>query len=163
MRANPSIKHIFSELYHEKEQQKPGYRKIKMMDLLLFLSDLDAGDEILQTEYFSQAQVARSKQVAAYLTEDLCRHETIGQLADRFQISPTALKRCFKGVYGTSIYAYLKSYRMQEAQKLLLETELSVGEIAAKIGYENPNKFTSAFKKEYGVSPTGFKNRCPIG
>ncbi len=163
MRANPSIKYIFSELYHEKEQQKPGYRKIKMMELLLFLSDLDAGDEILQTEYFSQAQVARSKQVAAYLTEDLSRHETIGQLADRFQISPTALKRCFKGIYGTSIYAYLKSYRMQEAQKLLLETELSVGEIAAKIGYENPNKFTSAFKKEYGVTPTGFKNRCPIG
>ena len=52
---------------------------------------------------------------------------------------------------------------MQEAQKLLLETELTVGEIAAKIGYENPNKFTSAFKKTYGVTPTEFKKRCPIG
>ena len=97
------------------------------------------------------------------MTEDLSRHETIGQLAERFRISPTALKKCFKGVYGTSVYSYLRNYRMQEAQKLLLETELTVGEIAAKIGYENPNKFTSAFKKTYGVTPTEFKKRCPIG
>ena len=163
MRANPSIQHIFSELYQGREQQKPGYRKLKMLELLLFLSDLDAGKEILQTEYFSHAQVARSKEVAAYMTEDLSRHETIGQLAERFRISPTALKKCFKGVYGTSVYSYLRNYRMQEAQKLLLETELTVGEIAAKIGYENPNKFTSAFKKTYGVTPTEFKKRCPIG
>ena len=42
-------------------------------------------------------------------------------------------------------------------KKLLLETELSVTEIASKIGYENPNKFTSAFKGMYGCSPTEFR------
>ena len=42
-------------------------------------------------------------------------------------------------------------------KKLLLETESSVTEIASKIGYENPNKFTSAFKETYGSSPTEFR------
>ena len=39
----------------------------------------------------------------------------------------------------------------------LLETALSVTEIASKIGYENPNKFTSAFKEMYGSSPTEYR------
>lgn len=40
MRANESIEHIFSELYSIKENRKPGYLKIKVLELLLFLSDL---------------------------------------------------------------------------------------------------------------------------
>lgn len=54
-------------------------------------------------------------------------------------------------------HSYLRTYRLQVAKKLLLETESSVTEIASKIGYENPNKFTSAFKETYGSSPTEFR------
>ena len=157
MRANPSIEHIFSELYHVREKRKPGYMKIKMLELLLFLSDLNTADEVLQTDYFNQNQVALIKEVASYITEDLTTHHTIEQLSQKFEISTTALKKCFRGVYGTSVYSYLRTYRLQVAQKLLLETKLSVTDIASKIGYENPNKFTSAFKETYGSSPTEFR------
>lgn len=97
------------------------------------------------------------KAVASYITEDLTAHHTIEQLSQKFEISTTALKKCFRGVYGTSVYSYLRTYRLQVAKKLLLETESSVTEIASKIGYENPNKFTSAFKETYGSSPTEFR------
>ncbi|MDO4293252.1 MAG: AraC family transcriptional regulator [Eubacteriales bacterium] len=157
MRANPSIEHIFSELYHVREQRKPGYMKIKILELLLFLSDLNTAEEALQTDYFNQNQVALIKAVASYITEDLTAHHTIGQLSQTFEISATALKKCFRGVYGTSVYSYLRTYRLQAAKKLLAETELSVTEIASRIGYENPNKFTSAFKEMFGHSPTGFR------
>lgn len=133
MRANPSVK------------------------LLLFLSDLNTAEEVLQTDYFNQNQVALIKAVASYITEDLTAHHTIEQLSQKFAISTTALKKCFRGVYGTSVYSYLRTYRLQVAKKLLLETESSVTEIASKIGYENPNKFTSAFKETYGSSPTEFR------
>lgn len=101
----------------------------------------------MQTDYYNQNQVALIKAVASYITEDLTTHHTIEQLSQKFKISTTALKKCFRGVYGTSVYSYLRTYRLQVAQKLLLETELPVTEIASKIGYENPNKFTSAFKE----------------
>ncbi len=157
MRANPSIEHIFSELYHVREKRKPGYMKVKMLELLLFLSDLNTAEEVLQTDYFNQNQVALIKAVASYITEDLTAHHTIEQLSQKFAISTTALKKCFRGVYGTSVYSYLRTYRLQVAKKLLLETESSATEIASKIGYENPNKFTSAFKETYGSSPTEFR------
>lgn len=157
MRANPSIEHIFSELYHVREQRKPGYMKVKMLELLLFLSDLDTVKEVMQTDYFNQNQVRLIKEVAAFITKDLSMHYTIEQLSERFEISATTLKKCFRGVYGTSVYAYLRTYRLQTAQKLLMETQLQITEIANKIGYENPNKFTSAFRELYGVSPTEFR------
>ena len=157
MRANPSIEHIFSELYHIREQRKEGYMKIKILELLLFLSDLNTAEEVLQRNYYNQSQVALIKSVAAYIVEDLTVHHTIEQLSQKFKISTTALKNCFRGVYGTSIYSYLRTYRLQTAQKMLLETKLTVTEIANEVGYGNPNKFTSAFKEIYGVSPTEFK------
>lgn len=157
MRANPSIEHIFSELYHIREQRKSGYMKIKILELLLFLSDLNKAEEVLQTDYYNQSQVTLIKSVAAYITEDLTAHHTIEQLSQKFEISATTLKKCFRGVYGTSVYAYLRTYRLQTAQKMLLETKLSVTEIAGRIGYENPNKFTSAFREIYGASPTEFR------
>ena len=157
MRANPSIEHIFSELYHVREKRKLGYMKIKIMELLLFLSDLNTAEEALQTDYFNQNQVTLIKAVASYITEDLTIHHTIEQLSQKFEISTTALKKYFRGVYGTSVYSYLRTYRLQVAQKMLLETDLSVTEIAGKTGYENPNKFTSSFKEMYGSSPTKFR------
>lgn len=163
MRANSSIEHIFSELYHVREKRKAGYMKIKILELLLFLSDLDKAEEVLQTDYYNKNQVRLIKEVAAYITEDMTRHDTIEQLSQKFEISTTALKKCFRGVYGTSIYAYLRMYRLQAAQKMLLETKLQVTEIANRIGYENPNKFTSAFRESFGMSPTDFRKGVHLG
>lgn len=157
LRANTSIEHIFSELYHVREQRKPGYMKIKMMELLLFFSDLDKAEEVHQTGYYNQNQVKLIKDVAAYITKDITKHYTIEQLSQKFKISPTSLKKCFRGVYGTSVYSYLRTYRLQTAQKMLMETMEPITVIANKIGYENPNKFTSAFKDLCGVTPTDFR------
>ena len=77
----------------------------------------------------------------------------------RFKMSPTVLKKCFKGVYGNSVYAYMKKYRLQMAERLLKENKLTIGEIALQIGYQNPNKFTSAFRTEYGMTPTEYRKK----
>lgn len=127
MRANPSIEHIFSELYHVREKRKPGYMKIKMLELLLFLSDLNTADEVLQMDYFNRNQVALIKEVASYITEDLTTHHTIEQLSQKFEISTTALKKCFRGVYGTSVYSYLRTYRMEVLQRNLERVSVWIG------------------------------------
>ncbi len=163
MRANPSIEHIFSELYFVREQRKSGYMKIKILEMLLFLSDLDTRQEVIQTEYYSQKQVSLIKEIADFITKDITRHYTIEQLAEKYNISPTALKKCFRGVYGSSVYAYLRMYRLQTTARLLEETALPITEIAAKTGYDNPNKLSSAFKQIYGVSPTDFRKGVRLG
>lgn len=157
MRANESIEHIFSELYSIRENRKSGYLKVKILELLLFLSDLDEKDSLNQIEYINRYHVKAIKSVHDFMIQDIKKHYTIDELSEIFQISPTILKKDFNKVYNSSVYAYLKMYRLQEAQKLLLRTDCTVSEIASQIGYENPNKFATAFKNEYGLSPTAFR------
>lgn len=163
LRGNAAIEHIFSELYAGYPPKDAGYFRLKILELLLFLSKLDTQAEVQQTDYYNQHQVECAKLVAEMMTRDLTAHHTIEELAAAVDLSPTALKTCFKGVYGSSVYAYLKAYRLQTAQKLLSESKASVAEIAHRVGYENPNKFSSAFREIAGVTPTEYRKACLFG
>ena len=157
IRANEAVQHIFSELYHVQDHIKLSYIRIKLLELLLLLTEMDFDATKSDYVYFSKSQRDCTRQVRDFIVAHITEHYTIEELAERFNISPTAMKRCFKGMYGAPVYAYLRTYRLQVAEKLLREGQLSVGEIATEIGYTNPNKFTSAFRGEYGMTPTEYK------
>ena len=157
LRKNETASHIFSELYTVRETHRAGYLKLKVLELLLFLTDMKMTDSDYSEHYFDCKSVSRIKSIHDFMISDMQKHYTIPELAKRFDIAPTTLKKTFSDVYGTSIYAYLKTYRMQEAQKMLLRTELSIAEIANAIGYENPAKFSAAFQKSCGMSPSAFR------
>lgn len=163
LRSEPTIAHIFSELYTAHSVPDIGYLRLKVLELLHILTRLKNREDVQQTEYFNQHQVECVKQAAALLTQELTVRRTIEQLAQEVGLSPTALKSCFKGIYGSSVYAYQKEYRLQLAQKLLLETDCTVAEIAHRVGYENPNKFSSAFREAAGMTPTEYRKMRPIG
>ena len=159
IRADPTIRHIFSELYRVPAAIRRGYIRVKALELLLVLTGLDPAGVPEKRAYFPADRIETVKAVHAFLVERLSEHYTIEELSERFRLSPTVLKRCFRGVYGEPIYAYLKRYRLQVAERLLREGELTVGEIAARVGYLNPNKFTSAFRAEYGAPPTAYRKK----
>ena len=158
IRANSSIEHVFSELSTVPEQIRYGYIRVKVLELLLILTGVDAIEDTAKAHAFPEAQIEVVKQVHTFLMEHYKEHYTIEELAQRFEISPTVMKKCFKGVYGDSIYSYMKLYRLQVAERMLKESRFTVSEIAAEIGYLNPNKFTSAFCAVYGVPPTAYRN-----
>ena len=159
IRANPTAEHIFSELYAIPEKIRHGYIRVKILELLLVLTELDPGEDKSAHVHFFQAQIQAVKELHSFLVAHYSEHYTIEELSERFEISPTVMKKCFKGVYGDSVYSYMKRYRLQIAERLLREGELTIGEIAAQIGYLNPNKFTSAFCTEYGMPPTLYRKK----
>lgn len=157
IRANETIEHIFSELYKVPGAIRRGYIRVKVLELLLILTELKIDHTPIKHPYFPATQIKIIKEIHTFLVENFSEHHTIDELSKQFQISPTVMKKCFKGVYGDSIYAYMKKYRLQVAEQLLRESDLTISEIATRIGYLNPNKFTSAFRDEYGVSPTTYR------
>lgn len=162
IRANETVQHIFSELYTVQDNIKKGYIKVKLMELLLILTEQDLDEQRTDCVYFSKAQRDCIRQIHDFLAEHITNHYTIDELAERFKISPTAMKNCFKGIYGVPIYAYFRTYRLQIAERLLREGQLSIAQIASKIGYTNPNKFTSAFRSTYGMTPTAYKKNIQM-
>jgi len=159
VRADATVEHIFSELYKVPATIRRGYIRVKVLELLLILTGLAPTEDSAKHAYFPAAQIETIKQLHAFLVDHFSEHYTIDELSERFSISPTVMKKCFHGVYGDSIYAYMKQYRLHVAERLLRESDLSVGEIAAQIGYLNPNKFTSAFCSEYGMPPTMYRKK----
>lgn len=159
LRANPTMDHIFTELYTVPAKIRYGYIRVKVLELLLVLTSLDPVASRTEPVHFSGVQIEVIKEIHSFLVDHFNEHYTIDELSERFEISPTVMKKCFKGVYGESVYAYMKQYRMQVAERLLKESRLTVGEIAAKVGYLNPNKFSSAFCGEYGMPPTAYRKK----
>lgn len=154
MRETDSIHHIFSELYTAPPEIRLGYMKIKTLELLLFLSLVKPAENKTQHLYHRKSQVEKVKAIKAFLVGHLDENHTLASLAGQFDVPLATLKRCFKGVYGTSPHAFLKTYRMQYAAHLLKNEHCSVTELAGKVGYGNVSKFSAAFKAAYGVSPS---------
>ena len=159
LRNHSNIEHIFSELYRVTPKMIAHYLKVKVLELLMFLNDVQVGEYQEERRYFSKNQVQVVKQMQAYMIADLQRHYTLQELSKKFDIPLTSMKVCFKGVYGCSIYSYMKSYRMQATTILLRDTTKSVTEISMKMGYDNPSKFSEAFKKEFGELPSEYRKK----
>jgi AraC-like DNA-binding protein len=79
---------------------------------------------------------------------------TIDDLAHVVGTNAFRLKRDFKAVFGRSIRAFLLAQRHEIARTLLLDTRLSIKEIAGRIGYSDVAHFSIAFKRHQGVSPS---------
>lgn len=117
IRANPTVEHIFSELYTVPVKIRHGYIRVKVLELLLVLTELNPMEDKAEHVHFSEAQIEAIKQIHAFLVAHFNEHYTIDYLSERFEISSTVMKKCFKGVYGDSIYSYMKLYRLQVAER----------------------------------------------
>ncbi|SDE12823.1 helix-turn-helix domain-containing protein [Sporomusa acidovorans] len=157
VRAKDSIQHIFSELYTIPDEVKHGYFKLKVLELLLFLSIIDASEPFEKRPYFPKSQVNKIKQIKQFLTQNIACHFTLEELSKRFGISLTAMNSCFKAVYGIPVYAFIRTYRMQAAAAMLLTSQDSITVIAGNVGYENSSKFASAFKAVIHISPSAYR------
>ncbi|MDO4489886.1 MAG: AraC family transcriptional regulator [Lachnospiraceae bacterium] len=152
------IDHIFKDFYDKPEHLKLPYYRIKTLELLLYLSERKLAAE-KETSGYQLDQLERIHQIHDYLTADLTRRPTIEELAREYHINTTALKQVFKGVYGQPIASYMKEYRIRRAMELLSGEELSVAEVAQRVGYENQSKFTAAFKQFTGEVPRDYVRR----
>lgn len=158
-RSNPSFEHIFSELYEVPLPIKQGYSKLKILELMLFLSIYSVEENVLQTRTLSPAQVRIAKSVSAYLTEHMEERCTLEQAASIFHVSVSSIKSSFKSVYGVSFYAFLKARKMESAAYMLEYTDKTILEIAGEHGYDNAGKFAGAFRSVKGMTPGKYRQQ----
>lgn len=158
MPSNDKINSIFSEMYNVPEQMRIPYFKLKVQELLLFLNMLDLPAENQLTPYFSE-QVEIIKEIHEQLIKNLDKRFTIEELAKQYPINTTSLKLVFKAVYGLPIASYMKEYRMKQAAVLLRNSNSTIAEISAAVGYESQSKFSKAFKEVMQILPAAYRKQ----
>lgn len=78
---------------------------------------------------------------------------TIKELSRKVAINECYLKKGFKELFGTTVFDFYQSQRMEHARYLLYEKGLSVTEVSVMLGYSSISHFSTAFKKHTGLKP----------
>ena len=92
-----------------------------------------------------------------YLSQSYLEDHSINSLAKQFGVNTNQLMASFKRQFGKSIFEYISDLRMEYAAHLLQDKHMRVAEVARTLGYKNPNHFSTAFKRVFGVVPTDLR------
>ncbi len=95
------------------------------------------------------------------MNQNLYRKLKITEIAKHISVSEKHFSRVFKEKYGVSPQKYMITMRIEAAKKLLCETELLIGAVAASVGYVSQLEFSKIFRLYVGMSAHDFrlKNR----
>ena len=95
--------------------------------------------------------------VITYMHKHYFEEINIDRYAEMLALSPGRFAHIFKEDTGTSPYAYVLGIRLERSAELLALSELSVSEVAERVGFCDPLYFSKLFKKKYGASPLKFR------
>ena len=156
--GNQQTESIFAAFYDQPERLRLACQRIQVLELLLYLVQMEAVPQNRLTEYPTE-QIEIVRMIHDQFIRHMERRIPIEELSKQYHINPTTLKAVFKSVYGASLAAHIKKHRMERAAELLRETDMSVAEIAAAVGYESQGKFTAAFKNQFAALPTAYRKQ----
>lgn len=157
LRNKEALVHIFKESYHVNEEHKLSYLKIKVMELLFVIGTLNPHESEVEEIHISRSQAELVKKIASYISEHINEKLNLQNLTLEFGVSASHLQKIFQNVYGMTVASYIRVEKMQNAAQVLIHTERSIDDIAEEFGYSSEGKFSAAFKKIMGDTPSIFR------
>ena len=86
---------------------------------------------------------------------------SLAQVAHELSRSPASVARAARDATGCSVVELITQRRLREARSLLIDSDLPVGEIAARVGYSSPRHFHRAFRRSAGTTPHRWRAQAP--
>jgi len=153
------LKDLFTSTEAELKGQRDGFWPCRsrsyMMEMLFFIifTLYNETDE-MKEESPEQAEFTR---ITGYLNEHIEETITLDTLTKEFMINRNKLNEIFMKQASMTCLNYLLNLRMDLAKILLTKTEIPIGEVSTRVGYQDANYFAKVFKKNVGVSPTEYR------
>jgi AraC-like DNA-binding protein len=161
-KTNPQLtdelKNIMDDILHcsYTNELRRFYLEIMAREFL-FLSIIPAGREITPVTRLSRRSIELIHESKLLLETSFDQRITIALIAKKAGINEFKLKAGFKKIFGISMFDHLIETKMKIAQKLLLETNKPIKEIASLTGYTTTQGFLKAFKKCFHYTPASFR------
>lgn len=141
------LKKMYRELFEALEPSRVRrYIKANVLDPIL-----KARAELLEGTSYSMMEEIQKK------LEESKGNITLTECADALGVHPTYIWKVLKMEKGKSFMDYLEEYKINEAKRLLLQTDKTVAEIAQELNYTNAQNFIRFFSKSTGVTPGKFR------
>lgn len=126
---------------------------------------------LIISEYLKSLDRSRTKKIAGhkgkayyvqaaaqYIHEHYHENLTLGQISCHVGLTEGYLQRVFREECKTSVIEYLLRYRIEQACKILVETDLPIQKVSDEIGFSDIKNFHYRFKKLFGVTPKEYRN-----
>lgn len=139
-------------LIHKKENISELKILVKPLCHMLSLLQITIGD-IRSIE--SKSKTFDS--ILAFVQRNIMQDITLRSIADACACSESTVSHLFKEYTNQSVKKYINNLRIKQAEKLLLTTDLPIGNIATLCGFTDTNYFSTAFKKSVGLSPVKYR------
>ncbi len=154
MVADQNIKKYMHSLLsvYGSTKNDPRLLKLKLSELFLLIHSSVGGGAFISLIKDGSA-LGKKRNIADFMRNNYLNNLNIEDFALLTGRSRSTFIRDFKKVYGTTPNQWLIEQRLQKANQLLLNTEVTVTEVALSVGYENISHFITAYKRKYGVTP----------
>ncbi len=129
----------------------------KVMELLILALEHSSGEYTQAPIKLSPYDIERLHEAKQILLADFENKITITQLSRKVCLNEFKLKNGFKYLFGSPIFTFHQEAKMQAAKIMLLETQLSMDDIAFKLGFDFASNFSITFKKQVGCNPAYFR------
>lgn len=139
----------------------PTDKEITFMDSLTKLHEQvlswlrDIVNLVRSSREFRNASLV--EKAVRYIEENFHLELSLEDVAQQVYLSPCYFSRLFKQVKGWSFSEYLTQVRMEEARRLLINTDCQISEIASRIGYRDARYFSQVFKRNEGCTPISYR------
>lgn len=150
---------IINEMYTEYTEKPNGYEKINEANLIRLLVSVFRLQMNAENSIGGAYRYAIAESAEKYMKEYYYEKITCEMLASRAYLSTGYFHRIFKSVTGESPIEYLQDLRLQKAADMLSNTQSTVRQTAAAVGYSDMKHFYKIFNKKYGQTPKKYQER----
>lgn len=128
--------------------------RIQMLWKLLLMHKRPAAGKVLHnaTEY------ERIKKIISYIDQNYKNRITLKDIADHIHLCESECTRLFKRYMNVTLFSFLQEYRIERSLEYL-NSEETIGDIAGKVGFADPNYYSKVFAKVKGCSPREYRKR----
>ena len=162
--SQPRMSAILQQILHCPYQGlvKRMYLESKVIELMALVLDhevtIQQGE--IKKSSLKPEQIERIYYAREILFQDLTDPPSLTDLAHQVGLNDFLLKQGFRQVFGTTVFGELRSHRLNVAKQLLAEQDVSIAEIAHRVGYASLNSFSKAFSREFGLRPKIYQKAC---
>ncbi|MBO9606478.1 MAG: helix-turn-helix domain-containing protein [Paenibacillaceae bacterium] len=97
------------------------------------------------------------EKVERYFAEHYASNFSMDEVAEHVGVTRQYISQLFKKRYSTTMVDYLSQYRVEQAKRLLAETQMKVTDIGTSVGFNNKSYFTKVFKLSTGITPSDYR------
>ena len=159
------VMRLIREMYLAYQEKKCGY-ELKVQSqfymLVYLLVTKYRKTEVNEDLIRHNKNLNKLSAITSYMKENYKKELSLESLAKTFGYSPTYLSRMFQKYAKTNYKTCLDNIRLEHAAKDLMNTEITIGEIAFNNGFANSKAFAKVFQAKYGMLPSEFR-KCKMG